>query len=82
MADLNTASNSDLMAAIKARTDQDVAQVAPLMEKLIEILHPETSILQQGPYAGGARAVHQACSAFINVHSQLTKAQATAASKS
>lgn len=81
MSDLNAASNADLVAALKQRTDADLAKAAPLMEQLIQILNPETSILQQGVYAGGARAVFQACSAFKAVHEQVTKAQQTAQPK-
>ena len=70
MSDLTQVSDASLLAALKSRSDAKIAEALPHIEALIKILDPENSVLQ-GSSDTGAKAVHQACSAFKRIVSPM-----------
>lgn len=71
MSDLTSATDADILAAVKARSDAKIAEALPYVEKLIEILDPTGNILQHSAIQGAARAIYQSCTTFDKVAKQL-----------
>jgi len=79
MSDLTSATDADILAAIKQRSDAKIAEALPHVEALIGILDPSGSILQHSAAEGGARAVFQACTTFQRIADQLAALDAPSA---
>ncbi|WP_299198189.1 MULTISPECIES: hypothetical protein [Pseudomonadota] len=75
MSDLATASDAEILAAIQERSNSKIEAALPHIEKLIEILNPERSVLQHTAAEGAGRGVYQSCATFKKISEQLKALQ-------